>query len=500
MSQEAWVRVLRWAIAVVLLLSPAGAASARAASLQSIGSFDQPIYVTSDPGNPNRLFVVERGGKIELVQGGSAGTFADLTSVVDCCDGERGLLSMALAPDFDTTGRFYVDYTGKSAPGEIHVAELRASGDSAAIGTRRNVLTIPHPGESNHNGGQLQFGPDGYLYVSTGDGGGSDDQHHNSQDLGSLLGKLLRIDPRRSGVHPYTVPAGNPFAGAGAPFDTIWSYGLRNPFRFSFDRSSGDLVIGDVGQDAEEEVDYAPAPGLGRGADYGWNCREGLLAGPATDPQCSTPPAGGFVDPVFSYSHSDPSSPCAIIGGYVARDAGLGSLYGRYLYADLCTGDVRSLALGDPFASDASTGLHVDNPNSFGEDSCGRLYVVSGDGEVDRLVGARPASCPAPRGSTRSARKRTVVRIGARRRRVRRGRRALVKVKVTPCAGRRGQRVRLLRGGRPAGSKRLSRACVAFFHPRIRHRSTFKATSPRSASYRAATSRRLTILALHRRG
>ncbi len=486
--------MLRWTSAVVVLLTLAGAASARAASLQPIGSFAQPIFVTSDPGNPDRLFVVQRGGAIELVQGGEVSVFADLSSVVECCDGERGLMSMAPAPDFDRSGRFYVYYTGKEAPGEIHVAELRAEGDSAAIGTLRNVLTIPHPGESNHNGGQLQFGPDGYLYVSTGDGGGSDDEHHNAQSLGSLLGKVLRIDPRASGSRPYTVPTGNPFSAAPAPYDTIWSYGLRNPFRFSFDRGSGDLVIGDVGQHAEEEVDYAPAPGLGGGANYGWNCNEGLAPGPGTDPQCASLSPVAFTDPVFSYPHSDPGSPCAIIGGYVARDAGLGALYGRYLYADLCVGEIRSLDLGDPFGSDSFTGLAVGDEGivSFGEDSCGRLYVVTGDGEVDRLVGEEPTSCPRPP-------KKTFVRIGAARRRVRVGRTALITVGVSPCLGRPGQRILLLRGGRPNGSKRLDRACTVRFRRRIRHRSSFRATAARSATYLRGISRRLTIQVRRRR-
>jgi glucose/arabinose dehydrogenase len=479
------MRTLRWTGAIVALLVLVGTTSARAASLQPIGSFVQPISVTSDPGNPDRLFVVQRGGAIELVQNGNAGIFADLSSVVDCCDGERGLLSMAPAPDFDRSGRFYVYYTGTEVPGEIHVAEMRADGDSADIGTLRNLLTIPHPGETNHNGGQLQFGPDGYLYITTGDGGGSDDEHHNSQNLGSLLGKVLRIDPRVSGGRPYTVPAGNPFPAAPVPYDTIWSYGLRNPFRFSFDRLTGAIAIGDVGQGAEEEVDYAAAPGLGRGANYGWNCREGLIAGPATDPQCPAN-AGHFTSPVFTYSHSDPGSPCAIIGGYVVRDASLGALYGRYLYADLCVGDIRALDLGDPFGSDSSTGLAVDNVNSFGEDSCGRLYVASGNGEVDRLVGDAPASCPPPR-------RRTFVRIGAEWRRVKAGRTTLITVAVSPCLGRFRERIRLRRDGRPNGSKRLDRACTARFRRRIRQRSSFRATVSRSDAYLAGASRRLTI-------
>ena len=264
-----------------------GAGAADAASLQPIGQFDQPIYLTSDPGNGNRLFVVERAGRIIQAKNGATSTFADISSVVRCCDGERGLLSIALAPDFDSSGRLYVAYTGKEEPGELHVAELRASGGSAPASTLRDVLTIPHPEESNHNGGQLQFGPEGLLYISTGDGGGANDEHENAQNLESGLGKILRINPLPSGVLPFTVPADNPFTTTPGDFQPIWSYGLRNPFRFSFDRSRGDLTIGDVGQNAREEVDYAPFPSLGNGANYGWNCREGTIAGPGTDPGCA---------------------------------------------------------------------------------------------------------------------------------------------------------------------------------------------------------------------
>ena len=237
------------------------AASAGAASLQSIGDFKSPIYVTSDPGNPNALYVVQREGQIVVSENGTTREFADLRSVVGCCGGETGLLSIALAPDFDSSGRLYVDYT--DAGGSIHVAEMRASGPTAPLSSLRNLLTIPHPTYTNHYGGQLQFGPEGLLYISTGDGGGEDDIGGNAQSLSSLLGKILRIDPNPSALAPYTIPPGNPFAGLAAPYSTIFSYGLRNPYRFSFDRVTHDLVIADVGQAAREEIDWAPAPSLG---------------------------------------------------------------------------------------------------------------------------------------------------------------------------------------------------------------------------------------------
>jgi hypothetical protein len=505
---------------VAVSLALLGASSAQAISLQPVGgSFDQPIYVTSDPGNASRLFVVDREGTIELVEGGVSSKFADLSSVVSCCVGERGLLSIALDPNFDATGRLYVDYTGEEVPGEIHVDELVAKPDrkSAELSTRRSLLTIPHPTESNHNGGQLQFGPDGNLYISTGDGGGGNDQFHNAQNLASLLGKTLRIRPNPGGSAPfYTVPPGNPFPAATAPANTIWSYGLRNPYRFSFDSLNGNMVIGDVGQKEREEVDFAPAtlPGVvgGAGANYGWNCREGFIAGPATDPQCATLPLSSFAEPVFDYPHTpDPDlggERCSITGGYVVRDPALGALYGHYIYADYCAGVIRSLQLPASAkgraSDDCSLGLQVDNPVSFGEDSAKRLYVVEQGGRVLRLSGLPPATCPAPlpptpQPETRPQLKPTFVGIKPQRRRVERGRRALLTVFVSPCNNRRGETVALLRNGHANGSRFLSRACTARFLPQIRSGATFAAITHEARGYEAGKSRRLTIRIAHRR-
>lgn len=473
-----------FAAALVLL----GAGGADAATLESIGSFDQPIYVTSDPGRPERILVVERAGQIELLHGGSVRTFADLRPVVSPLETERGLLSIALAPDYDTTGRLFVDYTGTEEPGEIHVAELHATGGGAPLSSLRNLLTIPHPGDSNHNGGQLQFGPDGDLYISTGDGGGSGDAHHNAQSKAGLLGKILRIDPHPSGVLPYTVPPRNPFPQAAPPANAIWSYGLRNPFRFSFDRQSGAMVIADDGEEKREEIDYAPPPLLGAGADYGWNCREGKIAGPATDPQCAGTEASDFVEPVFDYPHGPG---CAIIGGYVARDPSLAELDGRYVYGDLCTGEIRSLDLSNPTAGDRSEGLVVENLNSFGEDSCGRLYAVSGNGQVLRFLGAGPSSCPKAR---------TLIGIRAERGKVRRGGRAQIAVFVYPCDGRQGEPVKLLRGGRHVATAHLGIACTAHLLARVPGPTSFEATVGEDLDFMAATSRRIPIRIEHRRG
>jgi Glucose / Sorbosone dehydrogenase len=482
----------RVAGALVLGLAFLGAGSAEAATLQAIGSFDQPIYVTSAPENPDRLFVVEREGRILEVEGTREALYADLTALVGCggdCAGERGLLSIALPPDFAGSGRLYADYAAESDEA-VHVVELHSA--SAGTAVVRPLLTIPHPGEGNHYGGQLQFGPEGNLFISTGDGGGSDDQHENAQDLNSLLGKILRIDPNRTGVLPYTVPAGNPFPGLGEPSDTIWSYGLRNPFRFSFDRGSGALAIGDVGQGSREEVDLAPFPGLGAGANYGWNCREGFLAETVT-PEAGCATATSFTDPIFDYPHEDPGEGgahgCAIIGGYVARDSSLGDLAGRYLYGDLCVGELRSFLPAAPAASDRSEGIQVEGLNSFGEDSCGRLYVVSGFGTIWRVVGAAPASCaptPPPLAFSFAG-------IRASSRVVEKGRRVLLTAWVSPCAGRQGQPISLLRGRRKLGTRHLDKVCSARFRPRISRRSKFRATVNQDSVYEAATSRKLTV-------
>jgi hypothetical protein len=330
--------------------------------------------------------VVEQAGTIQLVDYGVASTFLDLTNPrIVSAGGERGLLSVALAPDYAASQRLYVYFTNTS--GAIEIDEFTASGDTVPLSSRRPLLVIAHPTFSNHNGGQLQFGPDGMLYAGTGDGGSAGDPPGNAQNLNSLLGKILRIDPTPSGNQPYTVPADNPFGGS-----LIWSYGLRNPWRFSFDRVTGDLLIGDVGQNAREEVDYARAPSPARGFNFGWNCREGLIA--YTNPGTACDGASGFVDPIFDYDRD--AGGCAIVGGYVVRDASLGDLYGRYLYSDSCDGTIRSLVPGTPRASGArSEGIDVPSPSSFGEDSCGRLYVASLGGDVARFEGdASSPGCP----------------------------------------------------------------------------------------------------------
>lgn len=552
-SRRARLAALAAVVAAAVLAALALPARAGAVvGLQPVGNFSQPIFVTSDPTDPDRLFVVEREGTIKLVARGSVRNFADITAAVRCCESERGLFSMAPAPDFAQSGLFYVFYTGEDGPGNLHIAELRASGDSAGAGTLRNLLTIPHSAFANHNGGQLQFGPDGLLYAATGDGGGN--LSANAQNTGNLLGKVLRIDPRPSGGQSYSAPPGNPFVGA-AGADEIWAYGLRNPWRFSFDRATGNLLIADVGGGAQEEVDLAPnAGGLGRGANYGWDCREGFGTGPSTSPVCAT--LSGYTNPIFSYP-THVGGTCAITGGYVARDPSLGDVVGRYVYADLCLGQIRSLIPGLPLASaDRSEGASVSSPVSFGEDSCGRLYVVEGEARVLRLTGADSASCrvlrvakrgrgrvsgpgiscppdcvqvfPGPERIVLRAKARGRFRFGAWRRDCRKpskrkrrhrcvltmnqdrnalarfrpartrvrlslvedvGPRALLRVRARPCRGRRRDVVKLLRNGRPIARKRLSRRCLARFRPRARGGARFRAKVPADRRHRAGKSK-----------
>jgi glucose/arabinose dehydrogenase len=477
-------KLLLTTLAVLLL----GATAAQAASLQTVGTFAEPMFVTSSPTEPSRLFVAERDGRVMEVKNGAVTTFADIRSQVDCCPDDRGLQTIAVAPDFATSGRFYLDYTDHA--GNIVIAEMRASGASAPLSSLRPLLTIPFAADANHYGGQIEIGPDGNLWISTGDGGhggdGPGDEYHNAQNRESLLGKLLRIDPSPSGALPYTVPAGNPFPAATAPYNAIWSYGLRNPWRFSFDPASGQVVIADVGEEISEEVD-ALGVAASAGANFGWNCREGLLPGPATDPECAS--AGPFVDPVFAYGHqkTDGAWGCAIIGGYVVRDAGVPELDGRYVYADFCTAAIRSISLANP-ASDRSEGLSVGEATSFGRDSCGRVYVVARSGPVSRLTGSGTSNCEA------AGRRASRVRVKAVRRKVQRGSKATIKVWVAPCAGRVGTRVELFRGKSRLGSRKLNRRCAVRFHPRIARPGAFRVKVAASTGYGAATSRRLLIL------
>ncbi|MFL5891005.1 MAG: PQQ-dependent sugar dehydrogenase [Solirubrobacteraceae bacterium] len=357
-------------------VKPADASSAQPAAtgvrLRSIGRFSAPIYVAAAPGDTHRLFVVQRGGSVVVLRDGRrSGTFLRVATTTD---GERGLLSIAFAPDYAQSGLVYSYSTAPN--GDIRIDEFHAAPDADRVdaGSRRLVLSIPHP-ESNHNGGQLQFGPDGLLYAGVGDGGSEGDPNRYGQNLGVLYGKLLRIDPRASGGRPYTVPDSNPFVGRSGVRPEIYAYGLRNPWRFSFDRSTGAITIGDVGQGAIEEIDHEPRDGAA-GVNFGWSAFEGRSrynGGSAPD----------AVPPVIQHTHAD--GWCSIVGGYVMRDASVPALLGRYVYGDLCQPRLYAARLRSHSASDRRLGLTVPELVSFGEDAAGNVYAVSLSGPVYRI-------------------------------------------------------------------------------------------------------------------
>lgn len=378
------------AAASVLLRAPTGAGAQAigdgrgGVKLHKIGTFNKPVYVTQPKGVRRLLFVVEHPGKIRVIRNGHklSQPFLNITGRVNF-DSEQGLLSMAFDPNYRTNRRFYVYFTNNN--GDNEVDEFKRSTGSAThanASSRRRVLYISHPFAPNHNGGQLQFGPDGYLYISTGDGGNGDDEPQDqARKKTTLLGKILRIIPRPRPGKPHGIPAGNPFAdGPGGNRDEIYSYGLRNPWRFSFDRISGRrarLVIADVGQSQREEVDYVTRSGA-RGANFGWPEFEGTL-----DHDLSRPGTDPPVGPIHEYTHADG---CAITGGYVVRDARLGTLYRRYLYGDYCAGQLRSLVPHLNGATrDRALGPTVSHLSSFGEDRAGHLYAASHYGPVYRL-------------------------------------------------------------------------------------------------------------------
>jgi glucose/arabinose dehydrogenase len=345
--------------------------------LRKVGDFDSPVSIASARGFDDLLFVVERGGRIIVLRDGKrAGTFLDISDRVSTA-GERGLFSVAFPPDYERSGRFYVYYTDRD--GNIEVDHFRRSSPVRADeGTREEIITIDHPSATNHNGGTAAFGPDGKLYLATGDGGSTPE---NAQARGSLLGKLLRIDPRPSSKKGYAIPKGNPFRGRKGQSE-IYSVGLRNPFRFSFDRRKPLIAIGDVGEGDHEEVDYLRVSEA-RGANFGWDDYEGRERRPgATLSQKQHDP------PMHVYSNG-PGGTCAITGGVTVHDDGLKSLRGRYVYADLCAGELRSFKpqlKGNRSRADRALGPSVDQPVGFGEDRAGHVYVASLNGPVYRLA------------------------------------------------------------------------------------------------------------------
>lgn len=340
------------------------------------GGFTQPVHVTHAGDGSGRIFVAEQAGRIRILDNGVVrpSPFLDISAKLVCC-GEQGLLSVAFPPGFASKGYFYVNYTGipvdPAVVAPTVIARYRVSAGDANVAdpaSEEVILTIPQP-FSNHNGGQLVFGPDGYLYVGMGDGGSGGDPLNNGQSPGTLLGKILRIDVE-SGTAPYVVPPDNPFVGVAGYRPEIWALGLRNPWRFSFDRETGDLYIGDVGQDTFEEIDFQPAGDPG-GRNYGWNIMEGDSCYPPGTVGCNRT---GIALPVFVYDHS---LGCSVTGGHVYRGSAFPSLQGVYLFGDYCSGRIWGMRKNGGAWDNA---LLADTPltiTTFGEDESGNVYVVN---------------------------------------------------------------------------------------------------------------------------
>ena len=340
--------------------------------LAKVATLEQPVAMAVRPGDDNALYVAEQVGRVQVIRGGRP----DPTPVVDISGevtsgGEQGLLGLAFSPD----GRYlYLAYTDRD--GNHQVSELTMGGRQADPGSERSLLHFEDP-FPNHNGGQLVFGPDRRLYIAFGDGGSGGDPLGNGQSLDTLFGKILRIDPRPSGGRPYGIPSDNPFVGRDDARGEIWDYGLRNPWRFSFDAATGDLWIGDVGQNSFEEVDHEPAGEGGR--NYGWNRREGL------HPYDGGDRPDGAVDPVIEYGRA--GGACTVIGGFVYRGQRIRGLRGAYLYGDYCAGWVRAARVSDGrVTTQRDLGLSIPSLSSFGADSKGELYAMSLTGDVYRLA------------------------------------------------------------------------------------------------------------------
>ena len=344
--------------------------------------FDAPVFVTAAPGDTDRLFVVEQGGVIRVVRDGTVleEPFLDITNLVSTGE-ERGLLGLAFHPDYLFNGWFFINYT--DTVGDTRVVRYTVSGDPdvADPDSWLDILVVEQP-YPNHNGGMLAFDARSLLYIGLGDGGGSDDPDDNAQDPGTLLGSMLRVNVNGSTVsQPYVIPVSNPFVGDPEVRPETWAYGLRNPWRYSFDRATGDLYIADVGQSAWEEVSVQPGGSPG-GQNYGWPILEGTRCYPAGT-ACND---DGLTLPVHTYAHGDG---CSVTGGYVYRGEAIPQLSGRYLFGDFCGGWVRSFLLSGGEATDVRE--HPDlapggNVVSFGQDALGELYVVEHGGAVYRIV------------------------------------------------------------------------------------------------------------------
>lgn len=360
--------------------APVGPPAGTGARLQEVATgLSVPLYLTAPAGDA-RLFIVEKTGGIRIVKDGALlpDPFLDLSAKVSS-GSEQGLLGLAFDPEYATNGRFVVHYTDLAGNTALSRFQVSVDPDRADPASELLILAAIQPA-SNHNGGQVAFGPDGFLYLGLGDGGSSGDPEGRGQGLSDLLGSILRVDVRTG--DPYTVPADNPFTGNPAARPEVWSYGLRNPWRFSFDRGTGDLYIADVGQNQVEEIDVStPADGGGRGVNYGWSIMEGSRCFRGSE--CDRT---GLTPPVLEYTHQEG---CSVTGGYVYRGSAIPELQGHYFYADFCEGWVRSFRYTAGTVTDEASWptLSPGGPIvSFGEDSNGELYVLQAGGGVFRIV------------------------------------------------------------------------------------------------------------------
>ena len=341
---------------------------AAAIKLTKVADLEEPIFVATRPGDDTTTYIAQRGGRLRAFRDGAlvGAPVLDIGSMISA-RGERGFLGFAFSPD---GGYLYVDYTDTNGDTNVDEYAVGANG-SVDTGSRRRVLfqAQPYP---NHNGGEVIFGPDGYLYIGLGDGGSGGDPERRGLDLSTWLGKILRIDPRPDGDQPYTVPPDNPFVEENGARPEIWSYGLRNPWRFSFDAVTSDLWIADVGQGSIEEIDLSTAAeGAGRGVNFGWSAFEGRVRYNVDQP------AEGAVPPIFQYTHDDGN--CSVTGGFVYRGTAVPALGGAFLYSDYCTGQVRALVAGadGQVAANAVVSPDPRSVSSFGEGHGHELYVCS---------------------------------------------------------------------------------------------------------------------------
>ncbi|MDX1963255.1 MAG: PQQ-dependent sugar dehydrogenase [Pirellulales bacterium] len=399
-------RNLRWSLLFLAVWALCAPAYAQLSATRVASGLSNPLFATHAPGQPNTLYIVQKGGAIRTLnlQNNTlnAGNFLNIPTVDNTflsAGGEQGLLGLAFHPNFQTNGHFYVNYTYGTGSGDTRVERYTYNHATQTVNTasRQTVMQFDQPFD-NHNGGWMGFGPDGFLYIASGDGGSANDPQNNGQNRNTLLGKMLRVDVNNdafpgSATQNYAIPANNPFVGVANTRPEVWAYGLRNPWRNSFDRQTGDLWIADVGQGAFEEVNFQAANALG-GANYGWRLREGLIATPATGVGGNRPTAN--VDPIAVY---DRNTGISITGGYVYRGGDIldmgQNLDGTYFFADFAFSKIFTLRYsgsGTPTNRQERTitstnGGSINSIASFGEDSQGRLYIVDYGGEVFRIQG-----------------------------------------------------------------------------------------------------------------